>query len=594
MTGGKQGSGIDSALSIFSKMVMSHGYRIYGYREYFSNIKGMHSFFTVRVSDKKVRAFPSIVDLAVFFDNESVFGETNKRGKAVQNGHVRDIKEGGTIVIDKKTDRSKIDRKDINVLQIDFDGILNQTAKDTGVPMTDLIITKNIICTSISAYLLGIPENDIDEAIKGVFKGKSKKVSDINITVTGNTIKYAKENGLKPIMTMPALPKKDMLYLEGFTATAIGKAIAGCRMQVYYPITPASDESFFIEAHPELGIRVIQPESEIAVVGITTGASIAGVRSATSTSGPGLSLMTETITWAGMTETPLVVVDHQRGAPATGQPTRTEQADLSFALHMGHGDYGKIVVVPGSIEESIGVTALAFNYAEKFQLPVIVVSEKALTQASLSMEKTDILKIKDDYRIDRGKLVEKGGENYKRYEFTDDGISNRIKLGDPTAIMWMTGDEHDEWGHISEDPDNRNKMMEKRTGKDALILSAIPTDEKFNVFGDISKADLLAVGWGGPSTTIAEALKPNMAFLQIKLMQPFPTEIVGMLKSAKKVVCVEQNISSQLGQHIAEETGIIIDNKILKYNGRPMRYDEVADGLDRVMKGEKKVVLNAY
>jgi 2-oxoglutarate ferredoxin oxidoreductase subunit alpha len=261
---------------------------------------------------------------------------------------------------------------------------------------------------------------------------------------------------------------------------------------------------------------------------------------------------------------------------------------------MGHGDYGKIVVAPGSIEESISVTALAFNYAEKFQLPVIVVGEKALTQASISMEKNDIAKIRDGYRIDRGKLIDKGGENYKRYEFTADRISNRIKLGDPTAIMWTTGDEHDEWGHISEDPNNRNKMMEKRTGKEEFILSTIPANEKFNLFGDQAKADILLIGWGGPSMAIAEAMKDNMAFLQIKLMQPFPKEIIEILKNAKKIVCIEQNISGQLHKHIASETGIVIENQILKYNGRPMRYDEIRDGINKVMKGEKKVILNAY
>ncbi len=594
MTGGKQGSGIDSALNIFSKMMMQHGYYIYGYREYFSNIKGMHSFFTVRVSDKKILAMPSKVDMAIFFDNESVFGEINKRGEIVQDGHIRDIKSGGTIITDSKADKTKINRNDIKIIQIDFDAILSQTAKETGKPITDLAITKNVISASFSAYLLGVREEEINNAIKKVFSKKAKAIADLNIDVVKNTLGYVRNKGFSPLVTLPQLPKKDSLYLEGFTASAIGKAIAGCKMQVYYPITPASDESFFIEEHTELGMRVVQPESEIAVVGMTTGASIAGIRASTSTSGPGLSLMTETITWAGMTETPLVVVDHQRGAPATGQPTRTEQADLSFALNLGHGDYGKIVVAPGSIEESISVTALAFNYAEKFQLPVIVIGEKALTQASISMEKKDILKIKENYRIERGKLVEAGGENYKRYDFTDDNVSKRIKLGDPTAIMWTTGDEHDEWGHISEDPNNRNKMMEKRTGKTKLILSSIPADEKFNITGDPAKADILVVGWGGPSMAIAEAIKENAAFLQIKLIQPFPTEIAGMIAKAKKVACIEQNISGQLCRHIAAETGIMIENQILKYNGRPMRYDEIRDGIDSVLKGEKKVVLNAY
>ncbi len=595
MTGGKQGSGIDSALGLFSRIMMKHGYYTYGYREYFSNIKGMHSFFTVRVSDKNVRSLGSNVDLAIFYDNESVFGERNARGEVVHEGHVRDVKAGGTLIIDSKSDISKITRKDINTLKLDFDAIVNDAAKELNSKVSTLTITKNVICVAASVYLFGLPTNEIEEALKELFSDKSEDIIKMNLLVADKTVKYISDNAFKKVMQLPALPKKNLLYMDGFTASAIGKAIAGCKMQIYYPITPASDESIFIESHPELGIRVIQPESELAVIGMTIGAAMTGVRSSLSTSGPGLSLMTESITFAGMTETPLVIIDHQRGAPATGQPTRTEQADLLFAVHAGHGDYGRMVIAPGNTEESISMTALAFNYAEKYQLPVIVLGEKNLSQASISMNVASVDKIRDNYVIDRGKFVEEGGPDYKRYAFTSDNISPRARIGDPTTIMWTTGDEHDEWGHISEEPNNRNKMMEKRIGKVNKILSELPKEEKFRLLaGDPAKADLLIVGWGGTSSAIMEAMSSNMVFLQIKLLEPFPTEIPDIIRKAKKVVCVEQNISGQLAQHITSKTGIVIENQILKYNGRPMRYDEISGGLARVMKGEKKVVLNAY
>lgn len=594
MTGGKQGSGIDSALGLFSRMLMKYGYYTYGYREYFSNIKGMHSFFTVRISDKNVRSLSSLVDLAIFFDNESVFGEKNPSGETVHEGHIRDIKPGGMVIVDSKTDVSKITRKDIKIFQIDFDSIINDSAKEVNAKASELMISKNVICVAASAHLCGLPTQQIEETLRELFSKKSEDIVKMNVMVADKAIKYVDDKKISKPTTLQPLPKKDLIYMEGFAASALGKAIAGCKMQVYYPITPASDESNFMEAHPELGIRVIQPESELAVVAMTTGAALTGVRSSLSTSGPGLSLMAETTTWAGMTETPLVLVDHQRGAPATGQPTRTEQADLLFATHIGHGDYGKIVVAPGSVEESISVTALAFNYAEKYQLPVIVLGEKNLSQASVSMNKAVVNKIKDDYRLDRGKLVGEGGVGYKRYAFTPDNVSPRAVLGDPTTIMWATGDEHDERGHISEETANRNKMMEKRTQKNGLILSQIPKEEKFNLFGDPAKADLLVVGWGGPSAAVIEALGDGMAFLQLKLMEPLPDEVKELLSKAKKVVCVEQNIGGQLREHIASKTGIVIQNQVLKYNGRPMRYDEVRDGLTRIMKGEKRAVLNAY
>lgn len=594
MTGGKQGSGIDSALGLFSRIMMKHGYYTYGYREYFSNIKGMHSFFTVRVADKNIRALSSFVDLAVFFDNESVFGEKNTRGEVVHDGHVKDIKAGGTIIIDSKTDVSKIARTDIKIVQLDFDSIINDSAKQVNAKASELMIAKNVVCVAASANLLGFTADEIEEALKEIFDKKSADVVKMNTVVAGNTIKYMSDKKFPVFMKLSPLPKKELLYMEGFTATAIGKAIAGCKMQVYYPITPASDESVFIEAHPELGMRVVQPESELAVVGMTTGATLTGIRASLSTSGPGLSLMTETVTWAGMNEVPLVLVDHQRGAPATGQPTRTEQADLLFATHMGHGDYGKIVIAPGSIEESISMTALAFNYAEKFQLPVIVVGEKNLSQASVSMDLAFIKKVKDSYRIDRGNLIDNAGPDYKRYAFTQDNISPRAKIGDPTAIMWATGDEHDEWGHISEDTNNRIKMMDKRMGKTELILSQLPKEERFRLIGDPAKLDVLVVCWGGTSDAVLEAIGANMAFLQIKVIEPLSKEVSDIIKSAKKVVCVEQNFSGQLAQEIASKTGINIENRILKYNGRPMRYDEIREGLNKVLKGEKKVILNAY
>jgi 2-oxoglutarate ferredoxin oxidoreductase subunit alpha len=610
MTGGKQGSGIDVGLGLFSRVMMAFGYNIYGYREYFSNIKGMHSFFTVRVSDKKIASIPSKVDLAIFFDNESVLGEKNERGEIVHEGHVRDIKEGGTIIIDSKLDKSKINRSDISVLDIDFDSIITTVAKKLGKQASEVVIAKNIVCVAASCYLLGLDEEAVVEAIKEEFAKKPKSVIDLDISVSEETTNYLKQRnetlvketlghikgkGIEPIKKLENMNKTTQLYIEGFASTAIGKAIAGCKMQIYYPITPASDESVFIESHPELGIRVIQPESELAVLSMTTGAAIAGVRASSSTSGPGMALMAETVTWAGMNEIPIVLVDHQRGAPATGQPTRTEQPDLMFAVHQGHGDFGRIIIAPGDVEDSIRMTAEAFNYAETYQLPVIVLGEKAISQGSMNIDKKMITDIKNNYKVKRGKLVEKVDSDYKRFKFTDDNISERIIFGNPNAIFWLTGDEHDEWGHVSEDPNNRIKMMNKRNGKYEKILNELKPEEKFSLIGKPENADLLVVTWGGPSAAAKEAISgKNVALLQVKLINPLPAEINDILKKAKNVAVLEENITAQLKQHIASVTGFLIPNEILKYNGRLVRYDEVADAIDKVIKGEKKVVLNGY
>ncbi|MCW1293942.1 MAG: 2-oxoacid:acceptor oxidoreductase subunit alpha [Candidatus Parvarchaeota archaeon] len=596
MTGGKQGTGIDSAASLFSKTLVRNGYNVYGYREYFSNIKGMHSFFTVRISDKEINSQSSKVDLAVFPDKESVFGERNEHGEVIHDGHVKDIKPGGTLVVDKSVDVNQIGRHDIKVIQVDFDQIINNVAKKIDAKASDVMIAKNTAIVTISAYLFGIDAETLKEVLNREFSNKGENIIRMNISTVDETNERLKT--LSPAVLTKLSPIKDekKLLLEGYEASAIGKAIGGCKMQVYYPITPASDESVFLESHPELGIRVIQPESELAVIGMVTGASIAGVRASTSTSGPGFALMTETISYAGMTETPIVVIDHQRGAPATGLPTRTEQADLEFAVHQGHGDFDRIVLAPGDLEEAMEITADAFNYAEMFQLPVIVLNEKSISQVYKSVKKSYIDDLKASYRIDRGKLTDKAGYegDFKRFKFTEDGISPRLIPGKSDHVMWIAGDEHDEYGHPYEEPSNRIKMMEKRNSKGKLILNSLDRSKKFNLYGSPEKAELLIVSWGSPKGAILDTLDERSAFLQIKLIEPLDEEIGRIIRSAKRAVCIEENIGGQLRQHIASKTGIKIENQILKYNGRIMDKDEVKDAIDRVLKGEKRVILNGY
>ncbi len=599
MTGGKQGSGIDVALGIFSRIMIKYGYHIYGYREYFSNIMGMHSFFTVRVSESEKNSLFSTVNIAVFFDKESILGEKNRHNEVLHDGHVADIAPGGTMIVDKLFDKSQISRKDINIMEIDTTKIIYAVAARLKKGPGELAITKNVISVACSVYIMGIDDSTIIEMIKEVFKSKPANVVETDVEIAKETLAYMKAESIKPVMALKRIDRSGYMYAEGFTAAALGKAIAGCKVQVYYPITPASDESIFIESHPEFNIRVIQPESELAVIGITTGAAIAGVRAATSTSGPGLSLMTETITYAGITETPIVVVDHQRGSPATGQPTRTEQGDLSFVVSQGHGDFGRIVVAPGTINQYLEITANAFNYAERYQLPVIVLGEKAIAQASVSMDSKYIQSFKDSYRVDRGRLnigkVELAeGEDYKRFKLSEDNISERIIPGNKSAVMWLTGDEHDEYGHPYEEPGNRERMMEKRTLKSVKILSELKEEEKYELHGDPKKTDILVVSWGGATGAILDCLDGSFSFLQIKLIEPFPEKAAEIIRGAKRCVCIESNISGQMRNHISAHTGIFIENQILKYNGRPMKYDEVRDAIGRIAKGEKRIVLHEY
>ncbi|MDG6945979.1 MAG: 2-oxoglutarate ferredoxin oxidoreductase subunit alpha, partial [Nitrososphaerota archaeon] len=410
------------------------------------------------------------------------------------------------------------------------------------------------------------------------------------------------------------------LGVIGNTMVAMAKELAGCRLQTYYPITPASDESEYLEAHSEIlldgadkgdpraaevtamkkgSIAVVQSEDEIAAVTMAIGGGLAGVRSSTSTSGPGFSLMAEGLGYAGMNEVPVVVTLYSRGGPSTGLPTRHEQGDLRFALHAGHGEFPRFVLASGDLEEAFYDTIRAFNYSERYQTPVIHIVDKALANSDSTMSSLDVKRVK----IDRGSFLKEittavNGE-FKRFEHTPNGISPRAPVGTKGGVYWHTGDEHDELGHISEDPVNRDYMMEKRMGKIDLAAREIPMVERVNFFGP-ENADVTIISWGSTKGAILDAMEwlkedgISVNFLQIRLVNPFPTEYVTkILSDAKKIVGIEMNYSAQLVGVVREQTCVPIDQLIVKYNGRPMSSEELYDSIKMIHEGKapKKVVL---
>jgi 2-oxoglutarate ferredoxin oxidoreductase subunit alpha len=391
---------------------------------------------------------------------------------------------------------------------------------------------------------------------------------------------------------------EERIFLSGNQAVAMGKVLGGCRIQTYYPITPAADESEYLEAHEILKTRtgdgsivVVQTEDEIAAINSASGACLAGARAATSTSGPGFSLMVEGLSWAGNCEVPVVVTYYQRGAPATGLPTRFGQADLQFTVHAGHGDFPRIVLASGDIEECFYDAALAFNYAERYQMPVIHLIDKALANSSQTYRFFDT----SSFKIERGAILKESelkDQQYRRFEFTESGVSPRVFLGTRNGVHWYTGDEHNEVGHISEEPANRDMMVEKRMRKLETADREIPMGEKLKVFGD-EESENLVVSWGSPKGAILEAMKKltqeglSLKFLQIRMIHPLPKEHVAeLLKNATKIITVENNYSGQLAEIIREKTGIQTNFRILKFNGRPITTTEVYGALKKVLLGQ--------
>lgn len=379
---------------------------------------------------------------------------------------------------------------------------------------------------------------------------------------------------------------------------AMGKILGGCRVQTYYPITPAADESEYIEAHEILrtkqgqeAVIVLQTEDEIAAVNSASGACLAGARAATSTSGPGFSLMAEGLGWAGNNEVPVVITLYQRGGPSTGQPTRHSQQDLRFAMHAAHGEFPRIIFASGDIEECFFDAAQVFNLAEKYQMPVIHLVDKGLANSS----QTYLAFNYGNTKIERGQIVtEKDYESkeYKRFQFTETGISPRAFLGTKNAIHWYTGDEHNEYGNINEEPFIRKRMMEKRMKKLEIVDSKEPLELKLNFFGD-KDSENIVISWGTPKGAIIEALNQlkdegySLGFMQLRMIHPLPSaHIRETLQNKKRVIDIEDNYTAQLASIITEKALVKPNYYILKYTGRPMMTTEVYKALKLILKDE--------
>jgi 2-oxoglutarate ferredoxin oxidoreductase subunit alpha len=621
MAGGPQGSGVDSAANIFAEACIYGGLHVYGRREYHSNIKGLHSYFHLRISDHEVSANVNDVDLLAAFDAETVVRHISE--VAQDGGIVIGEDQLGTKVLEIPTLPMEFKSRFLeylskNRLEDSLGAILDNVRKDGvkvfSVPYMSLLkriasqleidkisrITRmiNVITIGVSFSILDYDSDLVEKAIRSIFKEKPA-IADMNIVAFKEAYAYAKQNlgnSFKHKLEKRRASERT-IFVSGNQAVALGKVLGGCRIQTYYPITPAADESEYIEAHEIIkandetnreAVVVIQTEDEIAAVNMASGATLTGARAATSTSGPGFSLMVEGLSWAGNNEVPLVITHYQRGAPSTGLPTRHGQDDLIFAVHAGHGEFPRIVLASGDIKECFYDAANAFNYAERFQMPVIHLIDKALANSSQTCEMFDA----DQFRIDRGNLLDESKIKnglYKRFKFTENGVSPRVFLGTENAVHWHTGDEHNESGHISEEPYNRTMMMEKRMKKLELVEKDVPIEEKVKIFGDKASRNMI-VSWGSPKGAILEALDAlikegfELGFIQIRMIHPFPKEFVtGWLKAAQKVIDIEMNYSGQLTEIVKEKTGVQVGFNILKYNGRPMTTTEVYDALKLVL-----------
>jgi 2-oxoglutarate ferredoxin oxidoreductase subunit alpha len=605
--GGPQGSGINSVAETYAKACARGGLHVFANIEYHSNIKGEHSYYRVRASEREIRSHVDWIDLLVALDKETLFGDLHKEYPS-HNGHRNEVSPGGGIVYDAalKLKPEDFGRPDVNLYAVPYMGVLLGALKETGHEheLSKYQVMTNTVAFGASMALIDYDFNLVADAIKEGFTGRKAALGDLNVKAARHGYDYVKENFHDGFAyKLHSIPSKEKrMVIRGVAAVGIAKFKAGCGFQTYYPITPATDESEYLENHQkDYNIVVVQTEDEISAVLMATGAAHAGVRSATSTSGPGFSLMAEGIGWAGHTEAPgPVIILYQRTGPSTGLPTRTEQGDLQFALHAGHGEFPRMVIAPGDVAECFYDTFDAFNYAERFQMPVIVIADKFLASSYRTIPILD----SRDLKVDRGQILSEtdltGKGIYKRYEFTPLGISPRTLPGTRGGIFHTTGDEHDEYGHITENSENRVKMMQKRMRKLQLAAESVPDGKKVSFFGP-EQADVTIVGWGSTKGAILDGMQDLEAdavrcnFLQVRHMSPFPADLVTKyLSNAKRKVLIENNYSGQLGAVIREHTGIAMDYKVLKYNGRPFSQNEVYEGVKEAIKNGVKEVVMAH
>lgn len=559
--GGEQGEGIDSTGDILATAVNRLGYYVYGYKHFSSRIRGGHTNYKIRVSPEPVQSTSDDLHILVALDQQTI----------TLNGH--ELVDGGLVIADSSFDPElPVELSRATLLTFP----LTDIAKEIGNT-----VMKNIVSLGASAYFMGIPLATFQEVIMERFGRKSEKIGQMNISALERGYQYAQEHFPEyKEFVISGGDGKARHVMIGNDAIALGALAAGCRIMMGYPITPASEIMFWLmEKFTEFGGVVVQTEDELAAITSALGASFAGARAMTATSGPGLSLMMEAIGLASITEIPIVIVDTQRAGPSTGMPTKQEQSDLFSMVYGSHGESPRIVLAPSTAEEAFYDTMLAFNLADQYQMPVFIAADLALALFTQTVDSLDYKRIP----IDRGMMItqeeldEIGRDNFKRYEFTESGISPRSIPGQRYGQYLATGAEHNEFGKVSESPLNREKMMQKRFNK----------LNNFNITGvdyrGPENPDLLLISVGSPSgaTRVAQGQLMDegktVGHANLRVLSPFPTKELGeLIESSKQVLVIDNNYLGQLTKLI--EFNVKTDKRITtltKYNGIPFLPGEI-------------------
>lgn len=574
--GGQQGEGIESCGEIMATILAKEGYSLYSQRLFASRIKGGHTTFALRIALEPIMTVGESIDFLVALDQETV------------DKHGEEVRDGGFIICDSKVDPdfSAFEGKKITCLALP----ITETAMKQGS-----LLMRNIVSLGMSVALLGFDKEPFRKAIAAKFAKKSQDIVDKNLNAfeDGHALVIKKKSNVAgEVDTLPVPEPKNQMFLLGNEALALGAIAAGSRFMASYPITPASEVmEYMIKKMDKIGATVVQTEDEIAACMTAMGGVYAGVRGFTCTSGPGLSLMAESLSMASMAELPMLVIDVQRSGPSTGMATKVETSDINAACHNAHGDYANIVIAPTSIEECFYEIQKAFNLAEMYQCPVIFMPDLQQGLNKQSVPAFDLNRVP----INRGKLMKEEElpelerpHYFKRFELTEDGISPRTIPGMKNGLFLSTGLEHNEEGKPAEAPSMHVSQTDKRLRKLETVADVY---EPFLNNAKHEECDVLVIGITSSRGAIEEAVEQLEAeghkinHLQLRLIKPFPKkQLMPFYEKAKKVVICEQNATAQL----ADLFRINMPNKCklhscLKYDGNPFTASYVKNAIKEVL-----------
>ncbi len=545
LIGGAAGLGMETLALFLEKILKRNGFEIFVIQDYMSRVRGGHNFFQIRFGNEAIDSHEDTLDGIIALDQETV------------NNHVNRLKSDGFVIADEE----------INIVHKNAYKLpLKSTAKEIGKAIVYGNIALGALLSLFNLDLNGI-KDIINEKLRGEVAGQNIKALEVGHKMISG--KYY----------LQAERKDDQILINAHEAVALGALASGLKFYSGYPMTPSTGVMNYLAARMnDAEVIVEQAEDEIAAINMALGASAAGVRAMTATSGGGFALMSETIGLAGMLEVPLVIVEAQRPGPATGLPTRTEQGDLKFAIFSSPSEIPKMVITLRDPEDAFYQTNRAFNIADKYQIPVILMSDQFLADSTRTIKAFDFRKIKNNRYLSTEAYST--NNEYKRYEVTDSGISPRIIPGKSAdRLVLFDSDEHDEYGHITESAKVREIMHDKRLRK----MTYLKEELQEPIFVGDENAETLLVTWGSLSSPVREAVRllnkdcnKKYAALLFGDVWPLPDKLlIEKEKNIKKLISVEQNATGQFASVIMERTGIVCDNSILKYDGRPLSAQEI-------------------